>query len=98
MPRVVLKVRWLRRHKGPTQRKLPISLGDLRTLKGMIDMNQIDQSILWETVLLGWFFMLRMSELVGNKKPAVTRRAAPNPDVGHRSPVRWKTHSLGAAC
>ena len=69
MPRVSLMVRGLRRAKGPTQRKLPISLEDLREVKNMMDLAQIDQYILWETTLAGRFFMLRMSEFLGSKNP-----------------------------
>ena len=66
MRRVSLMIRGLRRAKGPTQRKLPISIEDLKTLSGMTDHTKIDQQILWITVLLGWFFMLRMGELFDN--------------------------------
>ena len=69
MPRAMLMVRGLKRAKGPTQRKLPISVEDLGTLKGTMDLAQSDQLTLWTATLLGWFFMLRMSEFLDNKNP-----------------------------
>ena len=66
MPRVSLMIRGMRRAKGPTQRKLPISIEDRTTLHGMMDHIDIDQQILWSTVLLSWFFMLRMGEMFDN--------------------------------
>ena len=69
MPRASLMIRGLRRAKGPAQRKLPISLEDLRTLNGMIGHKQIDRQIQGATVLLGWFCMLRMGELFPTSDP-----------------------------
>lgn len=66
MPRVSLMSKDLRRPKGPTQRKFPISIEDLRTLSGMLGHTNIDHQILWAAVLLGWFFMLRTGELFDN--------------------------------
>ena len=62
MTRVSLMIRGLRRAKGPTKRKLPISIEDLKELSDVIDHTQIDQQIIWRAALLGWFFMLRMGE------------------------------------
>ena len=77
MPRVSLMIRGLRRAKGPTQRKLPITIEDLTTLHDMIDHTDINQQTLWGTVLLGWFFMLRRGLLVDNNNK--TRPAERHP-------------------
>ena len=67
MPRVMLMARGMRLAIGPTQRKLPIALEDLGALKGMLGLRQIAQSIVWASVLIGLFFMLRMIELLDTK-------------------------------
>ena len=73
MTRVQLMLKGLRRTAGPAKRKLPCSLEDLRALKGLLNLKDPDQIILWDSILLGWFFMLRMSEFLVNddkNKPA----------------------------
>ena len=69
IPRVMLMVRGLRRANGPTQRNLPATVEDLGTLKGLLDLGQVGQQILWTSVLLGWVFMLRMGEFLDAKNP-----------------------------
>ena len=66
MPRVSLMIRGLRMAKGPTQRKLLVSIEDLNILHSMLDHDNIDQQIVWAAVLLSWFFMLRMGEMFDN--------------------------------
>ena len=69
MPMVMLMVRGLRRAKCHTRRKRPITLEDLKVLKGMLDLKNSDQLTIWAAALLGWFFMLRMSEFTDNRGP-----------------------------
>ena len=66
MPRVSLMIRGLRRANGPVTRKLPFSIEDPKTLNDMIEHDDIDQQVLWATVLMGWFFMMRMGEHLEN--------------------------------
>ena len=83
MPSAMLMVRGLRRAKVPTHRKLPISVEYLRTLKGMLDLHQIDQQILRATMIIGMFFMLRASEFLDAKNPLTPagRRPILVPDI-----------------
>ena len=69
IPRVMLMVRGLKRAKGQTQRKRPITLEDLRALQWMLNLDTSDQSTVWASTLLGWFFMLRMSEFLDTRGP-----------------------------
>ena len=69
MPRVMLAIRGLRRAKVPARRKLPISVEDLRDPKRMLDLDQIDEQILWAATPIGWFFMLRMSGFPDAENP-----------------------------
>ena len=75
MPRLELTLRGMQREKGATARKLPFMLGDLKELRSMLDLRVIDQRIVWCSVLLGWFFMLRMSEFLttNNKNMSADR-------------------------
>ena len=69
MSMVQLMLKCLKRASGPTNRKLPFTIEDIRSLKGMLNLRDADQACLWACVLTGWFFMLRMSEfLVTNSK------------------------------
>lgn len=86
MPRVMLMVRGLRRAKGPTQRKIPTTIEDRMALNGMLDLGQVGQQILWATILLGWFFMLRMSEFLDTGDPLA-------PEGGARSVFLTSTHT-----
>ena len=75
MSRVQLMLKGIRRASGHANRKLPFSAEDLRTLKGMLNLKDTDQLTLWAATLVGWFFMLRMSEfLVSDTKHAPTDR------------------------
>ena len=64
MPRVQLMMKGLRRPSGPENRKLPFSLEDIRSLKGLLNLKDVAQITLWASILVGWFFMLRMSEFL----------------------------------
>ena len=64
MSRVQLMLKGLKRASGPTNRKLSFAIEDLRALKGLLNLNDADQACLWTCILTGWFFMLRMSELL----------------------------------
>ena len=72
MPRAQLMVRGMRRDKGPTARKLLFFVYDLKTLKNLLDLDNADRQFVWCAVLLGWFFMLRMGEIL----------VTPNPNMG----------------
>ena len=67
MSRVQLMLKGLKREKGPTNRKLPITVEDLRALKGLLNLKDSDQLCLRAVILTGWFFMLRMSEFLATK-------------------------------
>ena len=69
MPRVMLMIRGLGRAKSPARRKLPISVEDMGAPKDMPELMRIDRQILCKTVLLGWFFTLRLIELLDSKNP-----------------------------
>ena len=69
IPRVMLMIRGLGRAQIPARRKLPISVEDMGTPKDMPGLMRIDRQILWATVLLGWFFMLRQSGLLDSENP-----------------------------
>ena len=69
MSRAELTLNGLKRANVPANRKLPLPLDDFRSLKGMLNLNEVDQLILCVTVLLGRFFLLRMIEFpVANSK------------------------------
>ena len=69
MPRVALMIKGLRMAKGPTTRKLPVSLEDLRPLSGAANRSQIDRQIVRGAILMGWFFMLRMGGVSRGERP-----------------------------
>ena len=97
MARVQLMLKGLKRASGPTNRKLPFSVEDLRALKGLLNLKEADQLCLWVTILTGWFFMLRMSEfLVTNssrtpegRHPIFMEDAQP---LHLGSPTHWGNH------
>ena len=65
MKRLHLLLNGSKRTKGPTNRKLPATVEDLKVTHDMIDVkNNIDNRILWCCILPAWHFMLRMSEYV----------------------------------
>ena len=65
MQRVKLLMQGARRRNGPPIRKLPISCEDLKFIRRALDQEDIDSNILFCTIALGWFFMLRRSEYLG---------------------------------
>ena len=67
MPRLQLMLKGMYRERGATVRKLPFMLDDLRSLKEVLELGIIDQQIVWCAALLGWFFMLHMSEFLYTK-------------------------------
>ena len=69
MPRVMLMIRGLGRAKGLARRKLLMSAEDTVALKGMLELMRIDRKILWATVLIGWFFMVRLIGPPDSKNP-----------------------------
>ena len=97
MSRVQLMLKGLKRAQGPTKRKLPITVEDLRALKGLLNLSDPDQLCLWTTILTGWFFMLRMSEfLVTNSKHAPPGRHPLHMDdvqpLCEGRPTHWGAH------
>ena len=97
MNRLQLLIKGMMRSKGPTARKLPTSVEDLRTLRGLLDLKDTDQMILWATTLLGWFFMLRMGEyLTTNSRNCNSeRRPISTSDIEPRcrgEPTEWGPH------
>ena len=97
MARVQLMLKGLKRAGGPVNRKLPITVEDLRSLKGLLNLREADQLCLWVSILTGWFFMLRMSEfLVTNSKhtppgrhPIYMEDVQP---LCNGSPTHWGNH------
>ena len=67
MSRVHLTLMGSKRANGPTDRKSPFPLEDLMSLKGMLNLKDVDQLTLWESVFAGWFFILRMGEFLVTK-------------------------------
>ena len=62
-PRAHLMIRGMRREKGPAAIKSPFTLSDLKSSNVFLDLDTIDRQIARGAVLLGRFFMLRMSEI-----------------------------------
>ena len=93
MPRLQLMLKGMHREKGATVRELPFMLGDIRALKNILNLKLVDQQIVWCSALLGWFFMLRMSEFLStnNKNMSADRRpfshATLNQGLRGRSPT-----------
>ena len=89
MSRVQLMLKGLKRAKGPTNRKLPITLDDIRALKGLLNLQGPGQLCLWATILTGWFSMLMMSEfIVINSKHAPPPGEAPDTYGGRATVMR----------
>ena len=65
MQRVKLLTQGARRRSGPPIRKLPISCEDLKLIRKALQPDDIDSNILFCTIALGRFFMLRRSEYLG---------------------------------
>ena len=73
--RLQLMIKGMMRNKGPTDSKLPTAVGDLRTLNGLLDLNDINQHLLRCSILPGWFFMMRMGEyLTTNSRNCNSKR------------------------
>ena len=82
MKRLQLLLKGAKRLKGPTNRKLPVTVEDLKVVYDMLDVpNNIDNRILWCSVLLGWHFMLRMSEYVVTGKETTQRHPLHTQDI-----------------
>ena len=74
MKRVQLLLKGAKRVKGPTNRKLPVTVEDLKVVYELLGVDgNIDNRILWCSILLGWHFMLRMSEYVVTGKETQER-------------------------
>ena len=65
MKRVKLLMQGAVRRSGPPIRKLPLSCQDLMLIRNALDTEDIDSNIMFCTIALGWFFMLRRSEYLG---------------------------------
>ena len=74
MPRVKLTIRGMRREKGTASRKSPYMLGDLKTLKNVIDLDSIDHHIVRCVVFLGWFSCSEWAKLFLQPTPTWERR------------------------
>ncbi|RLN05869.1 hypothetical protein BBJ28_00023504 [Nothophytophthora sp. Chile5] len=61
-PDFTILLKGIRRLSDPVQKKQPITPAFLRILRRSLDQSQPRQRLLWESVLLGYFFMLRRSE------------------------------------
>ena len=83
MPRVQLMAMGMRREKGDTARKFPFMVHDLKLLKSVLGLTTADHLTAWCVALLGWFFMLRMSEILvsGNKNQSDDRRPLHMKDI-----------------
>ena len=65
MPRVKLLLAGAQRIDGPPVRKLPISAQDLVVIRSHLSSEDINTNIMFCTIALGWFFMIRRSEYLG---------------------------------
>ena len=70
MTRLQNLMKGARREKGPTNRKMPVTIEDLNCIHSSVDWDNPDSVTLWCTIIIAWFFMLRMSEYLetGNQK------------------------------
>ena len=53
MPSAKLMTRGMRRGKGESARKLPFTVGDLRSLGALLGLNTVGRIIVWCVTLLG---------------------------------------------
>ena len=65
MNKVKLSTQGATRRNGPPVRKLPISCEDLVHIRKSLSVEDTDSNILFCTIALEWFFMLRRSEYLG---------------------------------
>ena len=82
MKRLQLLLKGAKRAKGPTNRKLPVTVEDLEVISGMLHAkDNIDNRILRCNILLGWHFMLRMSEYIVKGKETEGRHPLHMEDI-----------------
>ena len=102
MARVQLTIKGLRRSSGPEKRKPPFSTEDIRAIKGLLNLKELCQFLIWAASLLGRFFMLRMSEFLATEskyKPQGRHPIRMN-DVAPMckgAPTHWGEH-VGEIC
>ena len=82
MKRLQLLLKAAKRIKGTTNRKLPATVEDLKVVYDMMDVpSNIDNRILRCSILIGWHFVLRMSEYVVTGKETRQRHPIHTEDI-----------------
>ena len=73
----------MRREEGGAARKLPFMSHDLKMLKSVLGLTTAGHLTVWCVTLQGWFFMLRMSEILvsGIKNQSDDRRPLHMKDI-----------------
>jgi hypothetical protein len=71
-PRLQIVLRGVRRLSGPLRKKQPLTPAFLRLLRRGLNLSRPRQRLLWGSVLLGYFFLLRRSEylMINNTRHA----------------------------
>jgi hypothetical protein len=73
MTRVWLAVKGLKRLKGATARKWPVTARMMERLSTRYDVGKADECVVWSATCTGWFFLLRASEYLKHDGQPVDR-------------------------
>ena len=72
-------------------------VGDIRSPKALLNLETIGRGILWRSALSGWFFMLRISELLKTNNKTMSEGRLPNrtrdiDPLGNGRRSLWENH------
>lgn len=59
MPRVWLAVNGLKKVRGATARKLPVTARMLRSIRARLDLSKPEDAVRWSAITTAWYFLLR---------------------------------------